>query len=773
MKNSTQFIGMGLPRRLWVGVINDPVLLRALLSAWCGFVYARADILDITGVFGAALVAGVGMADTLSACLGAVMGYLLVSNPSRNIGFVILCVVVLAVKLAMGQRRWEAHLYAGPVTAALSTVLVGFPSLLFTGGKVSDYFILAAQTMLAAAAAYFVSNLYVAGQLVLTRRGRMGDVSTMVCLCIFAGGLVSLQIAGVSLGCVAAVLLTLCVGYGLGAAGGSAMGCSGGLAVAFVTGEFGLNIALYALGGLMSGTFRPLGRMGSAVAFVLSSGFVMLGTGRQMPLGSFIEIMIGSVVFIALPEKVFVRISRAFSTDLLDEESVRRTIEARLQAGVEALTEIGCSTRKVAARLEEQAGKGLDTLTDTVANSLCRSCPKNMTCWVQNYGETQTAVNGLAEQLRRQAVPSAQLLPDWFRQRCTQPDRLVRLVERQYRSCAERLRMQRKAERVRSIVTDQFDGMAMFLQGIGQEIKNCRPAGPVITARVREAFSRWGVEPLSLSCILSGAHRLEIEAVLPPEKGEQADPKQLARMVGEGVDRRFSLPRLEEKGGRLVVVLRERGRFCLKVEGAQCSQNEGSICGDSWRTFCTDEGKAHIILSDGMGCGGNAALDSAMAVSLMKRMVQAGADYNGALRMVNSALLVKSGEESLATMDAAAIDLYTGRVSLYKAGATATVLRQGKRAGSVESVSAPAGILGGVSFEKSTLTLKEGDWLVMMSDGATAAGVDWIAQELEAYQGDDPAELAQKLTRAARLRRTDGRRDDITVICAVMEAESY
>jgi len=81
--------------------------------------------------------------------------------------------------------------------------------------------------------------------------------------------------------------------------------------------------------------------------------------------------------------------------------------------------------------------------------------------------------------------------------------------------------------------------------------------------------------------------------------------------------------------------------------------------------------------------------------------------------------------------------------------------------------------LGGVSFEKSTLTLKEGDWLVMMSDGATAAGVDWIAQELEAYQGDDPAELAQKLTRAARLRRTDGRRDDITVICAVMEAESY
>jgi stage II sporulation protein E len=222
-----------------------------------------------------------------------------------------------------------------------------------------------------------------------------------------------------------------------------------------------------------------------------------------------------------------------------------------------------------------------------------------------------------------------------------------------------------------------------------------------------------------------------------------------------------------------VLRLRERGKYRVKIEGSQTPQNEGKICGDSWRSFITDDGKQHIILSDGMGCGGNAALDSAMAVSLMKQMVKTGADYNSALRLVNSALLVKSGEESLATLDAAVVDLYSGKVDFHKAGAAATVLRRGRRAGCVEAVSSPAGILDGVSFEHSSLWLKEGDWVVLLSDGATAAGVEWIVQELEHYEGDDPAELSQKLTRAAHLRRTDGRRDDITVICALVEAESY
>ena len=58
-----------------------------------------------------------------------------------------------------------------------------------------------------------------------------------------------------------------------------------------------------------------------------------------------------------------------------------------------------------------------------------------------------------------------------------------------------------------------------------------------------------------------------------------------------------------------------------------------------------------MILSDGMGTGPRAALDSAMASGLMARLVKAGFGFQSALRLVNSSLLLKSRDESLATLD--------------------------------------------------------------------------------------------------------------------------
>jgi len=773
MKNSTGFIGMTFAKRLWVSLANDPALLRRFFAAAWGLVYARAGILGITGSFGAALVAGVGYDDTLYACIGAAAGYLLVPDPSANVGFLLLCAFAAGFKLVAGRTWWNNHPMAPCVLAGISTLLVGFPVLFLTSAQLTDYVILAAQGILSVATAYFVSHLYVAGELVLSRRGRMADTAFMVCLCIFAGGLVSLEVAGVSAGRAAAVLLTVCAGYALGGANGAAVGAAGGLAVAFVSGSFSVTVALYALGGLFAGAFRPLGRMGSAVAFILCSGFVVLAAGRQMPLSAFVEVLVGTVSFIALPEKLLNRMTRVFAPEAVDEGAARRMISNRLKDGVTALRAIGSDTRRVAQTLEAKSGPELEALPDSISDKVCRRCPKNTLCWIQNYGETQTVINNLVEQIRRDDKPKADLLPAWFLQRCTQPARLAQATAEQYHNFVAKMGVRRKVSRVRSVVTDQFEGMAMFLAGIEEDVNSCTPAGPVVTARVREAFSRWGAEPLGLSCIVGREHRLQVEARLPLSEERRADHKTLSRLVGEATGRSFAPAATAIKDGCLELILQERTRYQAEVKGCQSSQREGAICGDTWRSFTTPDGRLHILLSDGMGCGGSASLDSAMAVGLMGRLVQAGADYNSALHMVNSALLVKSGEESLATLDAAVIDLYTGKTDLYKAGAAPTILRQGKRAGSVESISSPAGILNGTSFEHSTVTLKEGDWLVMLSDGATAAGVDWITEEVEHYAQENPGQLAERLERAARLRRNDGRSDDITVICVRLEAESY
>ena len=172
---------------------------------------------------------------------------------------------------------------------------------------------------------------------------------------------------------------------------------------------------------------------------------------------------------------------------------------------------------------------------------------------------------------------------------------------------------------------------------------------------------------------------------------------------------------------------------------SQLTETGSRITGDAYRSLTTDTGRFVLILSDGMGTGGNAAVDSAMTSDLLRRLLEAGVGCDAALKIVNSALLLKSGEETLATADVAAVDLFTGRAEFYTAGA---------------------------ALEKSILTLREGDRLVLVSDGVTSTGADWVKSQLEAGAELSAQQLAEDLARTARERQQPGREDDITVLVA-------
>ena len=113
-----------------------------------------------------------------------------------------------------------------------------------------------------------------------------------------------------------------------------------------------------------------------------------------------------------------------------------------------------------------------------------------------------------------------------------------------------------------------------------------------------------------------------------------------------------------------------------------------------------------MILSDGMGTGGRAAVDGAMASGLMSRLIKAGFGYDCSLRILNSSMLFKSTDESLATVDIASIDLFTGETKLYKAGAAPTIVRRSGKTGKVQSTSLPAGILREIGFDKAVVKCK-------------------------------------------------------------------
>ena len=111
----------------------------------------------------------------------------------------------------------------------------------------------------------------------------------------------------------------------------------------------------------------------------------------------------------------------------------------------------------------------------------------------------------------------------------------------------------------------------------------------------------------------------------------------------------------------------------------------------------------------------------------------------------------------------------TEHVTAASVTAATFIIRRNQRTGYVDSTSLPAGILSSVEFEKSSLKLSAGDLIVMVSDGATASGVDWIRHTIDRFQVSDGLQsLCDDITTTARLKRSDCRDDDITVIAGML-----
>lgn len=211
-------------------------------------------------------------------------------------------------------------------------------------------------------------------------------------------------------------------------------------------------------------------------------------------------------------------------------------------------------------------------------------------------------------------------------------------------------------------------------------------------------------------------------------------------------------------------------RLGYSTEVAKLARDGRLVCGDSHLVKELSGDRLLLVLSDGMGAGDRAAGESRAAISLLERLLDAGFDRKVAIRTVNSILVLRSPEESFATLDLALIDLRSGEAEFIKVGAAPTFVRRRDGVTVVKACSLPLGILDDVELESSFLGVQPGDALVMVTDGILEAGAgqvsheEWIrAAVLDAGAADEPG-LARLLLDAAAGVTPGERHDDMTVL---------
>ena len=213
----------------------------------------------------------------------------------------------------------------------------------------------------------------------------------------------------------------------------------------------------------------------------------------------------------------------------------------------------------------------------------------------------------------------------------------------------------------------------------------------------------------------------------------------------------------------------ERTNFEVVYGVERCVGDYQQISGDSFSFLHQEEGVFLASLSDGMGTGLNAYQESEKVVDLLEQFLEAGFSKEAAVKMINSALVLRSDGKTFSTIDITSVDLYSGVCEFLKIGAAASFIKRGNWVECITSTSLPAGIFQQTDCEKTSRKLYDGDMIVMVTDGV----LDVLPVEHQEkmmkdiileHETNNPKELADYIVNRVRQYKNGRFCDDMTVL---------
>jgi stage II sporulation protein E len=326
---------------------------------------------------------------------------------------------------------------------------------------------------------------------------------------------------------------------------------------------------------------------------------------------------------------------------------------------------------------------------------------------------------------------------------------------------------------LRRAAAAQFGAVSELMEEVAAQLARQKAFEAEAAEAALRVLEDHGFRARSVCCVRGEENAAQLTAAVRPER-DHSTGEALALALGRATGIDFGLPETEPLNGAegmALLTFAQRPRYRLETGAVQMSSSSSDYCGDSFDCFNDGRGREILVISDGMGTGGRAAVDSALATEIFSCLARGGLGFPQAMRIANQALLLKSCEESLATLDAAGVNLYTGEAEFCKAGGAVSFLRRRGRAARVELSALPAGILRSIRPAGHRTALEDGDILVLVSDGMLCGPDAWLCEALEAWKDGSMQALAEHLAGLAVQMRSgmEGaearREDDLTVIC--------
>lgn len=567
---------------------------------------------------------------------------------------------------------------------------------------------------------------------------------------VLTSSLCSINIPYINIGLIFGTTVTLFGAYYYCHTGGVMCGALTVCGAFLSSVECGMSVVLLPASALLTGYINRQKNTTAVLCFVGINFTLMILTGiTQNSIYSMLDIVLASVLFLV--------ISPAYSDKWVTTGSdavsaLPEVINARMNFLSGTMKTIRTESEKISSMLFRNNEKNVST--QDVINAVCTCCANKSECWQKNYSASKAGFRKLSEMTEF----SAENFPYELRQ-CIYSDGLIRFYKKTAREKAESKIMSLRYSENMSLLSENIKTMEEIINSVGEppDVRYSSPISKIVTNKL----NKFGLFPSDVIAYYNAGNRLHVELYFNCKNAPENFTR-VCDLVSDELKINLDCASPVNSGEKIRIRLFERPEYKLDVYVASMCAEDAGENGDTSAVFSDGTGTSYVVLSDGMGSGKSAAVESRMVVQMFRRLIGSGVNYQTAIKLINSVMVTKSPDETFATLDAVCVDLDTCGLTVIKSGASATLIRHRGNVMKVVAPTFPIGIYSRSETFSCSYEFEEGDIIIMFSDGISETEYRFIKELL--MSSSDIKKIVDEICAKADVFNPTLHTDDITVI---------
>jgi stage II sporulation protein E len=582
--------------------------------------------------------------------------------------------------------------------------------------------------------------------------------------------------------------LVLLLAYIAGAAIGSTVGVVTGLVLSLADVASLYQMSLLAFAGLLGGLLKDGKKLGVALGLFVAT--LLIGIYGEGNGGSFaptvIETAFAICLFLLTPENWIRKMARYIpgTTEHTKEQEqylqkVRDVTANRVEQFSEMFEALSKSFSKIdGLHTDQKETKETDFFLSNVTEKTCQSCFKKESCWVKQFDKTYNYMTNIMSEMEDGTLKGNQKMVRDFENHCVKSKKVMTTMETELSFFKANQRLKKQVKESRKFVAEQLKGVSDVMGNFASEILKERQIHEKQEGEITLALTDLGfdIEKLDIYSLEPGNVDIEMNLSFYDYHGEGS--KIIAPVLSEILQETIVVKHEEVSpfpNSYGYFSFKSARQYNIQTGVSHAAKGGGFVSGDSYLTMELGSGRYALAISDGMGNGERAYLESMETLRLLKQILHSGIDEKVAIKSINSILSLRTTDEIFSTLDLAVIDLHHAGVKFLKIGSTPSFIKRNSDIIKVEASNLPIGIIQDFDVDVVSEQLKADDVLIMMSDGIFEGpkhieNVDmWLKRKIKEFETNDPQAIADLLLEEVVRTKSGEIDDDMTVLVAKIE----